>query len=56
MTRVTVDPTLRAKLNGLNTQTELCDESGHTLGLFVPADGDHVQTLSDLRRIVIDHS
>jgi hypothetical protein len=45
MTKVTVDPTLRAKLNGLNTQIEICDESGRTLGLFVPA-GLYQQLLS----------
>jgi hypothetical protein len=37
MTRVTIDDALRAKLNGLNEQIELCDESGHELGHFLPA-------------------
>jgi hypothetical protein len=35
---VTIDPELRAKLNGLNEQLEVCDENGHTLGHFLPAD------------------
>jgi hypothetical protein len=37
MTKVILDAALRAKLNGLQSQLELCDESGHTLGYFVPA-------------------
>ena len=36
MTKVLVDDTVRAKLNGLNSQVELCDVSGHTLGHFLP--------------------
>ncbi len=36
MTRITLDPQMRAKLNGLQEQLEVCDESGKTLGLFVP--------------------
>jgi hypothetical protein len=38
MTKVTIDNTLRSKLNGLDEQIELCDESGRTLGHFLPAD------------------
>jgi hypothetical protein len=37
MTRVTVDDSLRARLNGLDQQIELCDESGKTVGHFLPA-------------------
>lgn len=38
MTKVTVDETLRSRLNGLNEQVVLCDETGRTLGHFLPAD------------------
>jgi hypothetical protein len=38
MTKVTIDSALRAKLNGLNEQIALCDESGKQLGHFLPAD------------------
>lgn len=36
MTKVIVDTTLRSKLNGLNDHVELCDESGQSLGHFLP--------------------
>ena len=36
MIRVTVDQTLRAQLNGLGADIELCDENGQTLGHFLP--------------------
>ena len=36
MSKVILDPQLRDKLNGLNEQLELCDESGHTLGRYLP--------------------
>jgi hypothetical protein len=35
MTKVIADPELRAKLNGLNQQMEVCDETGRTLGYFL---------------------
>lgn len=38
MNKITVDPTLYSKLNGLNCQLQLCDASGKTLGFFVPFD------------------
>jgi hypothetical protein len=38
MTKVTVDQTLRSKLNGFNGQIELCDEAGRTVGFFLTAD------------------
>jgi hypothetical protein len=38
MSKITLDPELRAKLNGLNQPLELCDVDGHTLGHFLPAD------------------
>lgn len=36
MTKVILDEALRKKLNGLNEELELCDESGRTLGRFLP--------------------
>jgi hypothetical protein len=36
MSRVTLDADLRAKLNGLNEQVEVCDESGSVVGHFLP--------------------
>ena len=36
MSRVILDPQLRSKLNGLDDQVEICDESGKTLGRFLP--------------------
>ncbi len=37
MNKVIVDPTLRSKLKNLDSRIEFCDESGRTLGYFVPA-------------------
>ncbi len=36
MGRLTLDSDLRGKLNGLNEPLELCDETGHTVGHFLP--------------------
>lgn len=36
MTRIVVDEILRTRLNGLDQQVEFCDESGHTMGHFLP--------------------
>jgi hypothetical protein len=36
MSRVMLDAQLRSKLNGLDDQVEICDESGQTLGRFLP--------------------
>jgi hypothetical protein len=36
MSKLTLDPELRKKLNGLDQQVELCDEAGRTLGHFLP--------------------
>jgi hypothetical protein len=36
MTKLTLDDFLRAKLNGLNEQMEVCDESGLQVGYFLP--------------------
>lgn len=38
MQKVTLDSTLRARLNGLQAEVEVCDEAGQTVGYFVPAD------------------
>ncbi len=37
MNKIVVDPSLRGKLNNLESRLELCDPSGETLGYFVPA-------------------
>jgi hypothetical protein len=37
MTKLTLDAHLRSKLNGLNEPVEVCDESGQTVGHFLPA-------------------
>jgi hypothetical protein len=37
MTKVIVEPALRAKLRNLAEPLELCDEAGHLLGRFTPA-------------------
>ena len=36
MSRITIDPQTLAKLNGLDSLLEFCDESGRTLGYFLP--------------------
>ena len=36
MTKVMIDESLRSKLNGMDDQVELCDESGRTMGHFLP--------------------
>jgi hypothetical protein len=36
MDKVTLDQGLREKLNGLDHTIEVCDESGRTVGHFVP--------------------
>jgi hypothetical protein len=38
MSKITLDPVLRSRLNGLNEPLELCDENGQTLGHYLPAD------------------
>ena len=37
MSKITLDAELRSKLNGLNESVEVCDESGETVGHFLPA-------------------
>jgi len=34
--KIVLDPSLRAKLNGLDSEFEVCDETGRTLGHFLP--------------------
>ena len=36
MTRIVLDPQMRAKLNGLREPVEFCDEEGHVLGHYSP--------------------
>lgn len=36
MSRITLDPQLKTRLNGLNEHLEICDESGNILGHFLP--------------------
>jgi len=36
MSKLILDPELQTKLNGLNQQVEVCDESGRTVGHFLP--------------------
>jgi hypothetical protein len=38
MRKVVLDEILRAKLNGLEEQVELCDETGRTVGHILPED------------------
>jgi hypothetical protein len=49
MSRVTLDPSLRTKLNGLNEPFEFCDESGRVLGHFLP-EGAYRQLLHALAK------
>jgi hypothetical protein len=37
MAKLTLDADLRSKLNGLDRPLEICDESGQTLGHFLPS-------------------
>ena len=38
MNKVTLDEALKAKLNGLNEELEICDADGRTVGHFLPPD------------------
>ena len=38
MTQITIDQSLREKLNGMNEEIALCDDAGRTVGHFVPED------------------
>jgi len=38
MSKITLDEWLKAKLNGMNEHLEICDETGQTLGHFLPHD------------------
>jgi hypothetical protein len=52
MTRLIVDPELRAKLGGFQDLVEFCDESGRVVGFFHPSapSGDSLkqQTISPI--------
>lgn len=37
MNKILVDPGTRTRLDNLESELEFCDESGRTLGFFVPA-------------------
>ena len=43
MTKLTVDEGLRVKLQSLTVPVEFCDQSGRTLGHFVPSQPAQVQ-------------
>jgi hypothetical protein len=36
MSRITLDPELKAKLQGLDQQAEVCDTDGRTMGRYLP--------------------
>jgi hypothetical protein len=36
MSKLILDPETSSKLKNLKHQVDLCDESGHTLGTFIP--------------------
>jgi hypothetical protein len=36
MSKIVLDEELRAKLNGLNDEVEVCDSEGRTIGRFLP--------------------
>ena len=38
MSKIILDAELKAKLNGLNEQIEICDEDGRAVGQFLPMD------------------
>jgi hypothetical protein len=51
MTKVTLDQTLRSRLNGLDSRLELCDEDGRTRAYLIPVSEpanatDHVAALA----------
>jgi len=47
MTKVVVDPATRAKLLDARNPMELCDDSGHVLGHFIPIAADSTQLSLD---------
>jgi hypothetical protein len=38
MNQITLDPDLKARLNGLNEKVEVRDETGRLVGVFLPAE------------------
>jgi hypothetical protein len=49
MTRVVVDASLQVKLPQVDSSFEFCDESGRTLGYYIPA-ADQLRPLYDWAR------
>ena len=52
MTRVVVDASLQVKLPHVDSSFEFCDESGRTLGYYVPA-ADQLRPLYDRARAAL---
>jgi hypothetical protein len=44
MNKIVLDGALRSKLNNLDAEVEICDETGHTVGFFLPVE-QHRQLL-----------
>jgi hypothetical protein len=49
MDKVMLDPTLREKLNGLDREVELCDETGRTVGHYLPVEEYRKLKLASLK-------
>ena len=49
MNTITVDASMRSRLDNLESPLQFCNESGESLGIFVPA-AEHHRTLSELPR------
>jgi len=41
MDKLLLDPTTRSRFNGLDRYSEVCDETGQTLGFFLPPEFHH---------------
>lgn len=49
MSKIVLEPSVLAKFDGLDTGAEICDESGRTIGYFVPS-SDRIRELYDWAR------
>jgi hypothetical protein len=49
MEKLILDPALRDKLNGLDREVELCDETGRTLGHYLPVEEYRKLVLASLK-------
>ncbi len=49
MGKIILTPELRAKFNGMDEPVELCDETGNTVGRFLPED-DYVNLLYEIAK------